>query len=347
MPHLDLAGVERRFDGLAVLRGVDLAVGDGEVVAVLGPSGCGKTTLLRLIAGLDAPDAGEISLGGRALSGPGVHVDAAERGVGMIFQDGALFPFLDAAHNVTFGLPRPERRSERADPWLDLVGIGGLGARRVDELSGGQRQRVALARALAPGPAVLLLDEPFANLDAALRADLRGEVRALLVERGTTAVLVTHDRAEAFALADRVAVMLDGRIAQIGTPEELLDAPVSLAVARVVGDPQELEISWGPDGWSSEIGSPEGVGPPAAGTGALAVYWPEQLEVVPGDAAAIESVTVEGATLAFGCRMASGALLVVRELRAARPGGWVPTPGTRVALRATSGPVLVTDSDRG
>ncbi len=343
MPVLDLDGVERSFGDLVVLRGVDLTLGDGEVVAVLGPSGCGKTTLLRLVAGLDTLDAGSITLDGRLLSGSGVHVDAAARGVGMVFQDGALFPFLDVARNVTFGLERSARReSASADPWLELVGIGGLGGRRVDELSGGQRQRVALARALAPEPAVLLLDEPFANLDAALRVELREEVRRLLRARGTTALVVTHDRAEAFALADRVAVMLGGRIAQVGTPDELLRTPASLEVARVIGEPQVLRTWREAEGWVTELG-PIGDAVGVAGDAGVAIYWPEQLEIGAehtGARVEVEGAAVEGATLAIRCRTELGAHLLVRCLRTPL-GGALPRPGARVGLRTTSPPVLV------
>ena len=211
---VDVRGVHKSFGTTAVLRDVDLDVPSGSVVALLGPSGCGKTTLLRIIAGLEAPDAGEVRVGGRLLTGPATSVPPEHRRVGMVFQDWGLFPHLTVAQNVGYGLPRGERRGARVDEALELVGLVGLGHRSPTTLSGGQQQRVALARALAPRPSVLLLDEPFSNLDAALRVQVRGEVHRLLRELGVTTVFVTHDQEEAFVLGDEVAVMSEGRVVQ-------------------------------------------------------------------------------------------------------------------------------------
>jgi len=228
-------GVAKRFGDHQAVSDVDLDVGTGEIVALLGPSGCGKTTMLRIIAGFERPDAGTVAISGRTVAGPDTAVAPEGRRVGMVFQDYALFPHLDVAANVGYPLgrrPSPERVAEL----LTLVGLEGLGARRPDELSGGQQQRVALARALAARPSVVLLDEPFSNLDAALRTEVRGEVRRLLREAGVSALLVTHDQDEALSLADRVAVMRDGRIEQVGTPEEVYAAPSGHWVASFLGE---------------------------------------------------------------------------------------------------------------
>jgi iron(III) transport system ATP-binding protein len=233
-----VSGVSKSFDGTTVvLDGVDVAVSDGATLALLGPSGCGKTTLLRIIAGLETADAGTVVVGGRTLTGPGALVPPERRRIGMVFQDWALFPHLSVARNVGFGLPRTDRRaSPRIDEALDLVGLGGMGDRSPSTLSGGQQQRVALARAIAPRPSVLLLDEPFSNLDAALRGQIRTEIHQLLVELGITTVFVTHDQDEAFVLGDTVAVISEGHVVQSGPPAELYEAPATRWLAGFVGD---------------------------------------------------------------------------------------------------------------
>ena len=240
-PAIEVAGLSKSFGPAEVLHDVDLTVEQGSVVALLGPSGCGKTTLLRTIAGLERPQAGSVTLFGRLTSGPGVHVPPEKRHVGMVFQDWALFPHLTVAQNVGYGLPRAERRGARVDDVLEMVGLAGLGDRSPGTLSGGQQQRVALARALAPRPKVLLLDEPFSNLDTALRARVRSEVHQLLAELGVTTVFVTHDQEEAFVLGDVVAVMQAGRVVQQATPAELYARPVDAWVATFVGDANLVE----------------------------------------------------------------------------------------------------------
>jgi iron(III) transport system ATP-binding protein len=236
-----IRGVHKRFGDTPVLRGVDLEVAPGEIIALLGSSGCGKTTLLRTIAGLEAPDAGTVEVSGRLVAGPGTFVPPEKRRVGLVFQDWALFPHLDVAGNVAYGLPRKERTRERIEAALALVGLDGLGSRQPGTLSGGQQQRVALARAIAPKPSLLLLDEPFSNLDTALRVQVRSEVHQLLVELGITTVFVTHDQEEAFVLGDEVAVMEGGTIVQQATPADLYDEPATPWVARFVGDANLLD----------------------------------------------------------------------------------------------------------
>ena len=238
-PLLSIAGLRHAYDGTPVLAGIDLDLQPGELMAVLGASGCGKTTLLRAVAGLLVPDAGRIELDGEPLSdaATGHHRPVEHRGVGVVFQDYALFPAMNVRANVAFGLPRRERK--RADELLDLVGLASYARRRPGELSGGQQQRVALARAMAPRPQLLLLDEPFANLDASLREELGPELRDTLKTAEQSALLITHDRHEAIGLADRVAVMVPGEdgshIGQVAPPWEIYHRPATPEIARLTG----------------------------------------------------------------------------------------------------------------
>ncbi len=231
---VEVSSVSKRFGSVLALDRASLSVAPGELVTVLGPSGCGKTTLLRLIAGFDAPDSGSIRIRGALVAGEGAWVAPERRRVGMVFQDYALFPHLTVAENVGFGLPRRQRRSRVAE-LLALVGLEDLGRRYPHQLSGGEQQRVALARALAPEPDLILLDEPWSNVDPHLRSTLRGDVVALLKELGLTAILVTHDREEALSLAERVALMRDGTFVQVGSPEEVYFVPACRWAAEFVG----------------------------------------------------------------------------------------------------------------
>ncbi|MBL3699133.1 ABC transporter ATP-binding protein [Leucobacter luti] len=230
-----LEGVTKTYGSTTVLHGVDLALDPGELLCLLGPSGCGKTTALRCIAGLEAVSAGRVRIGGQEVTDVPVH----RRDIGMVFQQYSLFPHLSVAKNVEFGLDmrrvaKAERRT-RVGEMLEIVGLSHLAERFPHELSGGQQQRVALARALVTRPRALLLDEPLSALDAKVRVRLREQIRAIQTELGMTCVFVTHDQEEALAISDRVAVMEAGRIAQLGTPEELYRRPASSFVADFVG----------------------------------------------------------------------------------------------------------------
>jgi iron(III) transport system ATP-binding protein len=251
---VSIGGLHKSFDGVDAVAGLDLEVEPGEVVALLGPSGCGKTTTLRMIAGLEDPDAGRIVVGERTLADERTSVPPDQRRIGMVFQDYALFPHLDVAGNVGYAIGRRPDRDKVAEA-LELVGLGEYGARPVHALSGGEQQRVALARALAPGPDLLLLDEPFSNLDASLRERLRSQVRRILAEAGTTTIFVTHDQEEALSLADRVAMMKAGRIEQVGSPEEVYSSPATRWVAGFLGDVDVLPGTIDSGRVSCELGS--------------------------------------------------------------------------------------------
>jgi len=233
-----VTGLTKRYapHAPAAVDGLDLEVRRGEVLCLLGPSGCGKTTLLRLIAGFERPDAGCVEVAGKVVASDRVMVRPEHRRIGFVFQDFALFPHLTVLDNVAFGLrgSREEKR-RRAAEVLALVGLTVFDSRYPHQLSGGQQQRVALARALAPQPHILLLDEPFSNLDASLRGSTRDEVRAILERSGTTAIMVTHDQEEALSFGDRVAVMRDGKVQQVGTPEEVYFQPSTAFVASFLG----------------------------------------------------------------------------------------------------------------
>src|SRR5579863_5016331 len=225
MKQLVIAGLYKAFGGHCVLTDLDLEVPAGSLTAILGPSGSGKTTLLRILAGFEQADTGTVRIGDAVVDGVGTHVPPERRRIGYVPQEGSLFPHLNVIANVGFGLPSRQRSSRQITDLLDAVGLTDLGKRYPHELSGGQQQRVALARALAIRPDVVLLDEPFASLDAHLRASIRTDVQEVFRRAGTTAVLVTHDQDEALSTADRVAVLRNGKIAQCAAPQDLYDRP--------------------------------------------------------------------------------------------------------------------------
>jgi len=230
---LRLDDVTREYGPETAVSGLSLSVRDGELLTLVGPSGCGKTTTLRLLAGLERPTSGVVEVAGETVAGAGDFHEPEERDVGIVFQDFALFPHLTVAENIAFGLE--DGKEARVDELLDLVGLTSHRERKPDQLSGGQQQRVALARSLAPEPAVLLLDEPFSNLDVRLRVEMREEVRSILKEAGVTAINVTHDQEEALSISDRVAVLDDGHIEQVGEPTEVFQHPESRFVASFLG----------------------------------------------------------------------------------------------------------------
>jgi putative spermidine/putrescine transport system ATP-binding protein len=241
MGYLELQGLERRFGAVTALDGIDISLEQGEFLSLLGPSGCGKTTALRIVAGFDRPDGGQVVVDGRDLTG----VSPNKRDMGMVFQAYSLFPNMTAAQNVAFGLrirhAKKDERRGRVDELLELVGLADAGDRYPHQLSGGMQQRVALARALAIQPRVLLLDEPLSALDAKVRVQLREEIRRIQLELGITTLYVTHDQEEALSISDHVAVMYGGKIEQIGAPAEMYSAPATPFVAEFVGTMNRLE----------------------------------------------------------------------------------------------------------
>ncbi|MGD9526730.1 ABC transporter ATP-binding protein [Pseudonocardia sp.] len=287
--RLELRDIVADYGGAPVLHGVDLDVPAGALLSVLGASGSGKTTLLRTVAGLHRPRAGSVVLGGRDLRG----VAPGRRGIGLVPQEGALFGHLDVAGNVAFGLRGGSRadRRERVAELLALVDLAGAQRRMPHELSGGQRQRVAVARALAPRPRVVLLDEPFASLDAALRADVRSQVVDVLREAGATAVLITHDQREALSVSDRVAVLRGGRIAQVGDPRELYARPATPWLASFLGEANLVPGR----GDGRTVRTALGVLPCPGGSPAgevVAVVRPEQVRLVAPGTPGTSTVTV-------------------------------------------------------
>ena len=338
---VELQGVVKRYGRTVVaVHNLSLAVTPGEIVTVVGPSGCGKTTMLRLIAGFERADAGRISISGAVVDGGGRVVPPEERRVGFVFQDYALFPHLTVGANVAFGLRGvgAKARAERVSTMLRLCALEGLDGRYPHELSGGQQQRTALARALAPGNGVVLLDEPLSNLDAALRRSVRGQLRDMLKQAGATALIVTHDQEEALEIADRVLVLQNGRVEQIGTPHEIYATPASPFVARFIGESNVVPGVVQCDGAATELGVV--CCPPCFKTGCAVdvLLRPSQLCLEPDDCAAGVLVTraYAGTHATALIRYPSGL-----ELRCASDAALALAPGTRVNVRVQGCPTLV------
>ncbi len=364
MTQLAVTGLHKAFGDHPVLTGVDLEVPAGSLTAILGPSGSGKTTLLRVLAGFDRADAGTVTIGGSVVDGPGMHLAPERRRIGYVPQEGSLFPHLTVAANVGFGLPSRTRRTPAIAELLEAVGLAGLGKRYPHQLSGGQQQRVALARALAIRPKIVLLDEPFASLDAHLRATVRADVQNLLAETGTTGVLVTHDQDEALSTADRVAVLRDGTIAQCDAPQDLYDRPADADIARFIGDANLIEGVLDSDTVDTILGrlpiepaclaslaplAPLTSGPAALTSGpATVLVRPEQVEVLADgrDPQAAAPGELAGRVLAYGYHGHDAVIHVRPEHDRDAPtiivrtlGGHQLPPGSPVTLRAR-GPVL-------
>ncbi|NHN48894.1 ABC transporter ATP-binding protein [Halostella sp. JP-L12] len=317
---LELDGVSKTYGDERVIDDLSLSVADGEILTLLGPSGCGKTTTLRLIAGLERPDAGTVSLDGAAVAGRGDFVAPERRGVGVVFQEFALFPHMTAEENIAFGLKdRPEdERDARVDEMLDLVGLDAHRESRPDELSGGQQQRVALARSLAPEPEMLLLDEPFSNLDVDLRVEMREEVRAIIKEAGVTAISVTHDQEEALSISDRVAVMNDGRIEQVDRPEQVFQHPESRFVAGFLGHASFLSGYVSGDDVETGLGTLDrdrihGLAEEYEGTKLDVLVRPDDLCAEPANGAAVDGVVTHrrylGPTVLYRVELDNGDVL--------------------------------------
>jgi iron(III) transport system ATP-binding protein len=333
-PALRVVDVSKRFDDTVAVDRVSVELDPSELLALVGPSGCGKSTLLRLVAGLLAADAGSIELDGRLVDDGHQHVPPERRGVGLVFQEHALFPHLTVGENVAFGIRKQRGAEARVAHVLELVGLADHRRRFPHELSGGERQRVALARALAPRPTLMLLDEPFASLDPNLRAQIRADVVHVLRSEGTPAVFVTHDQSEALAIGDRVAVMRAGSILQLDTPEGVFHEPCSTFVASFMGEASYLPIV----GTECELGPVPG----AARDGTLAMVRPDDVTFQPDEDGGAEVIDAEfrGSTWCYSLRLPSGA--VVRSTRT----HLLRAPiGTRVRASLNPGhvPVLVVD----
>ena len=312
---LECVGLTKRFGDNVPVDGFNLTIPQGEVVALLGPSGCGKTTALRLIAGFLNPEAGAISIGGEAMHQPGRSVPPEKRRVGMVFQEGALFPHLTVEQNIAYGLAKDDDRAQRIQEVITLTGLDGLAQRMPHQLSGGQQQRVALARALAPRPELLLLDEPFSNLDAGLREQVRRDVMSILRVSGITAVFVTHDQEEAMYVGDHIAVMNRGKIEQQGTPEEIFHRPATKFVAEFVGTVDFLPARWEAGRLVTPVGTAELPGCPAAAGLLEVMVRPDCLDCYPSaqGEGVIADREFRGAFYLYRVALASGE--VVRCLR--------------------------------
>ena len=337
-PVVELRDVVRRYDGSAppAVEHLSLEVAEGEILALLGPSGSGKTTALRLVAGFERPDAGVVWIAGRQVAGGGTWVPPEARGVGMVFQDYALFPHLTVVENVAFGLHCLDwfDRSPRTDETLRLVGMREFSGRYPHELSGGQQQRVALARALAPRPFAVLLDEPFSNLDTDLRSQIRDEVRGILKETGTSAIFVTHDQEEALLLGDRFGVLNQGRLEQVDTPEAIFHTPRTRFVAGFFGRADFVPARVTPTGLQTEIGMLSQQVPLAPDTPVEVLVRPDDVAIAAsadGNGVVVRRV-FQGGEVVYCVQLASG-----KTIHSLQPHTTGLGQGTRVTVMLAPG----------
>lgn len=330
--------LNKSFGNVRAVQDLNLTVHRGNILSVIGPSGCGKTTLLRLLAGFEQPDSGEIVLQDRLVAGRGTYLAPEQRGVGMVFQDYALFPHLTVLENVAFGLRNAARRQREleVEEWLALVGLDGYARRYPHELSGGERQRVALARALAPRPVLVLMDEPFSNLDADRRVQMREEVQAILRKAGTTVIFVTHDQEEALFMGDRLAVFRQGRLEQIDCPDTVFQQPATRFVAEFLGQTDFLPGRVTPEGIQTEAGIvAQKVGLPAGEPVELAVRADDvdlNLPRYEGVAAEVVSRYFKGTYNVYRLRLPSG-----QVLHSLQPHTRIFLPGTEVKVSISPG----------
>ena len=330
-------GIRKSFGDHDALAGVDLHVDRGTSLTLLGPSGCGKTTLLRVVAGLERPDRGTVTLDDRTLTRGADVVAPEHRGIGMVFQDWALFPHLDVAHNVGYGLDRgDDDRVRQIENALDMVGLTGFGDRMPATLSGGEQQRVAIARAIAPRPDALLMDEPFSNLDASLRSSVRSETRTLLRDLAMTTLFVTHDQGEAFVLGDEVAVMRGGRILQQAAPDALYEHPVDPWTAAFIGDANLLSGRAEGRRAHTAVGAVPLLD--ASHGERTVLVRPESLELAPGGSATVTRVEYYGHDCTYHLRI-GGTEIVVRSLSAPEH-----RPGDLVTPAYVGGPTVTYDA---
>ncbi|MBI3998803.1 MAG: ABC transporter ATP-binding protein [Armatimonadetes bacterium] len=340
-PVVVLREVVRRFDTDTppAVDGLSLDVAEGEILALLGPSGSGKTTALRLVAGFERPDAGEIWIARRKVAGGGLWVPPEARGVGMVFQDYALFPHLTVEENVAFGLHCFHwfERGPRTRQTLELVGMSDFASRYPHELSGGQQQRVALARALAPRPFAVLLDEPFSNLDSDLRAQIRDEVRTILKQTGTSAIFVTHDQEEALLIGDRVGLLCAGRLEQVDAPEAIFHAPKTRFVAGFFGRADFVPARVTPRGLQTEVGVlPQRVPLPENDTVEILVR-PDDVAIAasPDGPGVVQRRLFQGSAIIYCVQLPSG-----RRIHSLQPHTTRIEPGSRVEVTLAPGHTL-------
>lgn len=343
MTVIEVKNLTRYYGSSKAVDNVSFKVEKGEIFAILGPSGCGKTTTLRLIAGFEPPNGGEIRINGETVAGMDFFMPTERRHVGMVFQDYALFPHLNVKENIAYGLNTPrEQRDKVVDNMLKFVGLKGFSKRYPHQLSGGQQQRVALARALAPCPVVVLLDEPLSNLDTDMRIRMRGELLSILRESQTTTILVTHDQEEAFSMADHVAVMNNGRIEQKGTPEEIYHFPSTRFVANFVGQADFIDGVVEEKGIATEIGVfPNNKGY-SKNTKVQLMIRPDDISFVKdkNGEALVESQQFKGSENLYTLKLPSG-----KRVHSSRPSTLVVEKGTRVNVKANPTHIVAFDRE--